>query len=152
MDRPAGAAPPIATVSAEMRFRADPAAAVWNNAWREFIPFIAYDTEIWRVLFSIKAIESLNARYRRAAKARGHFPAEAAELKCLYMVTRSLDRTGKGQTRWITRWKPALNALAITFADRWPGSSPCLRQSFPGGVLQFDIEVVLGPIVAQIQH
>jgi hypothetical protein len=37
------------------------------------------------------AIESLNARYRRAVRARGHFPAEQAALKCLYLVTRSLD-------------------------------------------------------------
>ncbi|MFI6244567.1 IS256 family transposase, partial [Micromonospora sp. NPDC050795] len=31
-----------------------------------------------------------NARYRRAVKARGHFPNEQAALKCLYLVTRSL--------------------------------------------------------------
>jgi transposase-like protein len=34
--------------------------------------------------------------------------------------TRSLDPKGTGQTRWATRWKPALNAFAITFADRMP--------------------------------
>jgi Transposase, Mutator family len=66
------------------------------------------------------AIESLNARYRRAVKARGHFPTEQAAMKCLYLVTRSLDPKGTGQTRWATRWKPALNAFAITFADRMP--------------------------------
>jgi putative transposase len=42
------------------------------------------------------AIESLNARYRRAIKARGHFPSEQAALKCLYLVTCSLDPTGQG--------------------------------------------------------
>jgi len=47
---------------------------LWNNAWQEFIPFLDYDTEIRRVLCSTNAIESLNARYRRAVKARGHFP------------------------------------------------------------------------------
>ena len=46
---------------------------------------------------STNAIESLNARYRRAVKARGHFPTEQAALKCLYLVTRSLDPTGHGQ-------------------------------------------------------
>ena len=95
---------------------------LWNNAWQEFIPFLDYDTEIRRVLCSTNAIESLNAGCRRAVKARGHFPTEAAALKCFDLVTRSLDPTGKGQARWITRWKPALNAFAITFADRWPGS------------------------------
>lgn len=88
----------------------------------EFIPFLDYDTEMRRVLFSTNEIESLNSRYRRAAKARGHFPTGATALKCLYLLTRSLDPTGKGQARLILRWKPALNAFAITFADRWPGS------------------------------
>lgn len=44
-----------------------------NNAWPEFIPFRDYDTEIRRVLCSTNAIEFLNARYRLAVKARGHF-------------------------------------------------------------------------------
>ncbi len=64
------------------------------------------------------AIESINARYRRAVRARGHFPNEQAALKCLYLVTRSLDPTGKGRARWATRWKPASNAFAITFEGR----------------------------------
>jgi putative transposase len=29
-------------------------------------------------------------------RARGHFPTEAAALKCRYLVTRSLDPTGVG--------------------------------------------------------
>jgi hypothetical protein len=37
-------------------------------------------------------------------------------MKCLYLVTRFLDPKGTGQTRWAIRWKPALNAFAITFA------------------------------------
>ncbi len=45
-------------------------------------------------------IESLNARFRRAVRARGHFPTDQAALKCLYL----------------------LNAFAITFADRWPAA------------------------------
>ena len=93
---------------------------LWNNAWEEFIPFLDYDVEIRTVICSTNAIESLNARYRRAVKARGHFPTEQAAMKCLYLVTRSLDPTGRGRTRWTMRWKPALNAFAITFADRWP--------------------------------
>lgn len=47
-------------------------------------------------------------------------PTEQAAMKCLHMVTRSLDPKGTGQTRWTMRWKPALNAFAITFADRMP--------------------------------
>lgn len=95
---------------------------LWRNAWTEFIPFLDYDVEIRRVICSTNAIESLNARYRRAVKARGHFPSEQAAMKCLYLVTRSLDPKGTGQRRWATRWKPALNAFAITFADRMPAA------------------------------
>ena len=47
---------------------------------------------------------------------------EQAAMKCLYLVTRCLDPTGKGQARWTVRWKPALNAFATTFADRWPAA------------------------------
>jgi putative transposase len=95
---------------------------LWDNAWAEFIPFLDYDLEIRTVICSTNAIESLNARYRRAIKARGHFPNELAALKCLYLVTRSLDPTGTGRARWTMRWKPALNAFAITFADRFPAA------------------------------
>jgi len=95
---------------------------LWDNAWSEFIPFLDYDVEIRRVLCSTNAIESLNARYRRAVKARGHFPSEQAAMKCLYLVTRSLDPTGRGRQRWAARWKPALNAFSITFADRFPAA------------------------------
>jgi transposase-like protein len=91
---------------------------LWRSAWEEFIPFLDYDVEIRRIICSTNAIESLNARYRRAVRARGHFPTDQAALKCLYLVTRSLDPTGRGRSRWSMRWKPALNAFAITFAGR----------------------------------
>jgi transposase-like protein len=52
------------------------------------------------------AIESVNARIRRAVRARGHFPNEQAALKCVYLAVMSLDPTGKGRKRWVTRWEP----------------------------------------------
>ncbi|OLT40341.1 IS256 family transposase, partial [Serinicoccus sp. CNJ-927] len=64
---------------------------LWEGAWGEFIPFLDYDVEIRKVICSTNAIESLNARYRRAVRARGHFPNEASAMKTLYLVTRSLD-------------------------------------------------------------
>ena len=97
-------------------------ATLWRNAWSTFIPFLDYDVEIRRVLFSTNAIESQNARYRRAVNAKGHFPTEQAAMKTLYLVTRSLDPKGLGQARWVTRWKPALNAFAVTFETRMPAA------------------------------
>ena len=91
---------------------------LWQSAWAEFVPFLAYNPEIRQVIYSTNAIESLHARFRRSVRARGHFPTEQAAMKCLYLAVRSLDPTGRGQRRWINRWKPALNAFAITFEGR----------------------------------
>lgn len=91
---------------------------LWENSWAEFVPFLAFDTEIRRVVCSTNAIESVNARIRRAVRARGHFPNEQAALKCVYLAIMALDPTGTGQKRWVTRWKAALNAFDITFEGR----------------------------------
>jgi transposase-like protein len=91
---------------------------LWENAWAEFVPFLAFDPEIRKVVCSTNAIESVNARIRRAVRARGHFPNEQAALKCVYLAVMSLDPTGKGRKRWVTRWKVALNAFEITFEGR----------------------------------
>lgn len=88
--------------------------SLWDNAWAEFVPFLDYPPEIRRVIYSTNAIESIHARSRRATRARGHFPNEQAALRCLYLVVRSLDSTG----RWMNRWKSALNAFALTFEGR----------------------------------
>jgi len=61
---------------------------------------------------------SRDARMRWATRARGHSPNEQAAFKCLYLVVRSLDPTGRGAHRQMNRWKPALNVFAITFGDR----------------------------------
>jgi transposase-like protein len=91
---------------------------LWENAWSEFVPFLAFSPEIRTVICSTNAIESVNARIRRAVNARGHFPNEQAALKCVYLAVMSLDPTGKGRKRWITRWKVALNAFEIAFEGR----------------------------------
>lgn len=88
--------------------------------WEEFTPFLEYDIEIRKVLCSTNAIESLNSRFRRAARARRHFPSEQSALETLYLVVRSLNPKDTGQRWWVTRWKPALNEFAVTFADRMP--------------------------------
>lgn len=91
---------------------------LWENAWAEFCPFLQFDAEIRKIVCSTNAIESLNARYRRAVNARGHFPTDNAALKVLYLTTISLDPTGKGRARWSNRWKSAMNAFDIAFDGR----------------------------------
>ena len=91
---------------------------LWTNAWAEFVPFLAFDIEIRKVICTTNAIESINARLRRAVNARGHFPTEQAALTCLYLALMGLDPTGKGRGRWTMRWKAALNAFDLAFDGR----------------------------------
>jgi transposase-like protein len=91
---------------------------LWENAWAEFVPFLSFDPEVRAVIYTTNAIESINARIRKAVKARGHFPTETAALKCVYLAIMSLDPTGRGRQRWMNRWKPALNAFTIAFPGR----------------------------------
>jgi putative transposase len=91
---------------------------LWENAWAEFVPFLSFDQDVRQVIYTTNAIESVNARIRKAVKARGHFPTETAALKCVYMALMSLDPTGTGRQRWSNRWKGALNAFTIAFPGR----------------------------------
>ena len=89
-----------------------------ESARAEFVPLLRSGREIRTLICTTNAIESLNARFRRPVKARGHVPTEQAALKHLYLVIISLDPTGRGRQRWSNRWKAALNAFDITFDGR----------------------------------
>jgi len=53
---------------------------LWRGSRVEFVPFLADGVEIRNVICSTNAIESLNAHYRRAIRARGYFPTEQASV------------------------------------------------------------------------
>jgi putative transposase len=108
----------LADFAAQWEARYPAIVKLWESAWAEFVPFLAFDPEIRSVLYTTNSIESVNARIRKAVKARGHFPTEQAALKCVYLAIMSLDPTGRGRQRWSNRWKPALNAFTITFPGR----------------------------------
>lgn len=91
---------------------------VWERAWPEMVPFLSFDKDIRSLISTTNAVESLNARLRRAANASGHFPTEQAALKRLYLAILSLDPTGTARQRWSNKWKAALNAFEITFDGR----------------------------------
>ncbi|MFD7004428.1 IS256 family transposase [Streptomyces mirabilis] len=91
---------------------------LWESSWPEFTPFLQFDAEIRRIVCTTNSIESVNARIRKAVRARGHFPTEQAALKCVYMAVMSLDPTGAGRKRWTMRWKGAMNAFDLAFDGR----------------------------------
>jgi putative transposase len=58
----------------------------WRRAWPEVIPFYAFPADVRRILYTTNSIEALNAKLRRAVRARGHFPTDEAAIKLLFLV------------------------------------------------------------------
>jgi putative transposase len=90
----------------------------WENAWNEFVPFLAFPVELRKVVYTTNAIESLNARFRRAVRHRGHFPNEQAALKVLYLVATQKRPNRENLSGKINGWKSILNALTVHYGDR----------------------------------
>jgi putative transposase len=91
---------------------------LWTTCWDTFTPFLAFPPEIRKIIYTTNAIESLNARFRQAARRRGHFPTEQAALKSLYLVIRSPIKNRANVTGKTAGWKAALNALSLYYGDR----------------------------------
>jgi transposase-like protein len=90
----------------------------WENAWHEFVPFLEFPVELRKIVYTTNAVESLNARFRRAVRHRGHFPNEQAALKVLYLVATTRRQNRENMTGRIHNWKAVLNALSIHYGDR----------------------------------
>jgi putative transposase len=90
----------------------------WENAWNEFVPFLAFPKELRRIVYTTNAIESLNARFRRAVRHRSHFPNEQAALKVLYLVALKHTPNRENLTGRINGWKQILNVLTTIYGER----------------------------------
>ena len=88
----------------------------WRRAWGEVVPFYAFPGDVRRVLYTTNAIEALNAKLRRAVRARGHFPTDEAATKLLFLV---LNRSEK---EWIMpprEWSMAKSQFAVLFGEHF---------------------------------
>lgn len=90
----------------------------WQSVWNEFVPFLEFPAELRKVVYTTNAVESLNARFRRAVRHRGHFPTEQAALKVLYLVATQRRKNRQDLTGTISGWKQILNTLHIHYGDR----------------------------------
>jgi putative transposase len=88
----------------------------WRDNWDYVIPFLAYEPEVRRVIYTTNAIEALNRQLRKAVKTKGHFPTEDAVRKLLYLAIHN------AVPQWTrTRgWTKALLAFKIQFGERLP--------------------------------
>ena len=88
----------------------------WRNSWEYVIPFLSFEPEVRRVIYTTNAIEALNRQLRKAIKTKGSFPSEDAARKLVYLA---IQNAGPQWTR--TRgWTKALLAFKIHFGDRLP--------------------------------
>ena len=95
-------------------------APIWRRAWPEVIPFFAFPGDVRRILYTTNAIEAVNAKLRRAVRARGHFPNDDAALKLLFLV---LNRAEKKWTMAPHHWCLACAQFAIVFGERFTNLS-----------------------------
>ena len=70
---------------------------LWDNAWAEFVPFLAFELEVRKVIFSTNAIESLNARFR-------------LQLSALAATSRTSKRRSNASTSRFDRLTPPVAA------------------------------------------
>ena len=88
----------------------------WRRAWSEVIPFFAFPDDVRRIIYTTNAIEALNAKLRRAVRARGHFPTDEAALKLLFLVLNRSEKEWKMPPR---EWSMAKAQFAILFGERF---------------------------------
>jgi putative transposase len=95
--------------------------AVWERAWEEFVPFLAFPPQIRKIIYTTNQIESINYQLRKVTKNRGHFPNDDAAIKLLYLALRNINPERGGDLGTGSYgWKQALNAFAIHFPGRLP--------------------------------
>jgi putative transposase len=88
----------------------------WRRAWGEVVPFYAFPADVRRILYTTNAIEALNAKLRRAVRARGHFPTDEAAMKLLFLV---LNRSEKEWIMPAREWCMAKAQFAVIFGERF---------------------------------
>jgi putative transposase len=67
------------------------AVRVWEAAWSQFIPFLAFGPATRKLLYTTNSIESLNYQLRKVTKARGHFPGDDAVVKLLWLAIINIE-------------------------------------------------------------
>lgn len=91
-------------------------APLWRRHWTEVIPFYAFHADVRRIVYTTNSIEAVNAKLRRAVRARGHFPNDEAVLKLLFLVLNLATKEWKMPPR---EWAAARAQFAILFEDRF---------------------------------
>lgn len=87
----------------------------WRRNREKIIPFLTYQPEVRKLIYTTNAIEGLHRSLRKNVRNRGHFPNDDAAIKLLYLAIRNISAKGRMPQRG---WKMVLNQFAILFEDR----------------------------------
>lgn len=122
--KPIYAAPSAEAAQAELdAFAAGPwsqkfptVSGAWRNAWDRVIPFFAFPPGVRKIIYTTNAIENINSQLRKIIKTRGHFPADEAATKLIWLALRNITANWDNAAH---DWKTAMNQFAFLYADRF---------------------------------
>jgi putative transposase len=82
------------------------------------IPFFLFVPVVRRIIYTMNAIEALNAKLRPAVLTRGHFPIDEAATKLIYLLLRQLTGEWKMPPR---EWRGVIAKFHPQTAGLDPG-------------------------------
>ncbi len=89
----------------------------WRRHWANLITLFDYPDEIRKVIYTTKAIESLNSVIRKAINNRKLLPNNQSAMKVVFLA---IEAASKRWTMPIRHWNAAMNRFMIDFPDRIP--------------------------------
>ncbi len=89
----------------------------WHNNWDVLSPIFKFSSDLRKIIYTTKTIESLNSTYKKLNRQRTVFPSDKALLKSLYLST--LQATKKW-TQPIRNWGKAYGEFSVMYEGRIP--------------------------------
>jgi putative transposase len=108
------------------------AARVWEQAWDDFTPFLAFSPPVRKLLYTTNS-ESLNYQLRKVTKARGHFPSDDAVVKLLWLAIVNIEdkRAREREARRRESGKRSDQpARMVEASASWAGARPSTNSTF----------------------
>ena len=89
--------------------------ALWERNWENIITIFTYPSEIRRVIYTTKAIESLNGVIRSRIKTKRILGSDESALKLVWIA---VSNASKKWTMPISNWSKALSHFYVRYASR----------------------------------
>jgi transposase-like protein len=87
----------------------------WEANWDNFTHFLAFPTEIRKIIYTTNVIESFNSVLRKFIRNKKQFPLDDALLKSVWLAVQQISKKWTMQMR---NWGMIINQLTILFPER----------------------------------